>query len=31
MQILKEGTAKAREVAARTTDEVKDALGLRYF
>jgi tryptophanyl-tRNA synthetase len=31
MQILKEGTAKAREVAARTTDEVKAALGLRYF
>jgi tryptophanyl-tRNA synthetase len=31
MQILKDGTAKAREVAARTTDEVKAALGLRYF
>ncbi|SFU51405.1 tryptophan--tRNA ligase [Pseudoduganella namucuonensis] len=31
MQMLKEGTAKAREVAARTTDEVKAALGLRYF
>ena len=31
MQILKEGTAKAREVAAKTTDEVKAALGLSYF
>ncbi|KQV86225.1 tryptophan--tRNA ligase [Massilia sp. Root351] len=31
MQILKEGTAKAREVAARTADEVKAALGLSYF
>ncbi|GAC1317979.1 MAG: tryptophan--tRNA ligase [Collimonas sp.] len=31
MQILKEGTAKAREVAAKTADEVKAALGLSYF
>ncbi|MDC8756533.1 tryptophan--tRNA ligase [Janthinobacterium fluminis] len=31
MQILKEGTLKAREVAARTADEVKAALGLSYF
>lgn len=31
MQILKEGTMKAREVAAQTTDEVKKALGLSYF
>jgi tryptophanyl-tRNA synthetase len=31
MQILKEGTAKAREVAAQTTDEVRKALGLSYF
>jgi tryptophanyl-tRNA synthetase len=31
MQILKEGTAVARAVAARTTDEVRHALGLRYF
>jgi tryptophanyl-tRNA synthetase len=31
MQILKEGTMKAREVAARTTDEVRRALGLSYF
>jgi tryptophanyl-tRNA synthetase len=31
MQILKEGTMKAREVAARTTDEVRKALGLSYF
>ncbi|AIY43521.1 Tryptophanyl-tRNA synthetase [Collimonas arenae] len=31
MQILKEGTAKAREVAAQTADEVKAALGLSYF
>ncbi len=31
MQLLKEGTAKAREVAARTVDEVKAVLGLRYF
>ncbi len=31
LQLLKEGTARAREVAARTTDEVKAALGLRYF
>jgi tryptophanyl-tRNA synthetase len=31
MQILKDGTAKAREVAAQTADEVKAALGLTYF
>lgn len=31
MQMLKEGTMRAREVAARTADEVKAALGLRYF
>ncbi|TFW15715.1 tryptophan--tRNA ligase [Massilia arenosa] len=31
LQMLKEGTAKAREVAARTTDEVRAALGLTYF
>ncbi|MBJ7311671.1 tryptophan--tRNA ligase [Rugamonas sp. CCM 8940] len=31
LQVLKEGTAKAREVAARTADEVKAALGLSYF
>lgn len=31
MQLLKEGTARAREVAARTADEVKAALGLSYF
>ena len=31
MQMLKDGTDKAREVAARTTDEVRAALGLKYF
>lgn len=31
MQLLKQGTQKARETAARTTDEVKAALGLSYF
>ena len=31
LQWLKEGTAKAREVAAKTVDEVKVVLGLRYF
>lgn len=31
LQLLKEGTAAAREVAARTADEVRAALGLRYF
>ncbi|GGC20745.1 tryptophan--tRNA ligase [Pseudoduganella buxea] len=31
MQLLKEGTMRAREVAAQTADEVKAALGLRYF
>jgi len=30
-QMLKEGTEKAREVAAKTTAEVKAALGLAYF
>ncbi|WP_296002409.1 tryptophan--tRNA ligase [Rugamonas sp.] len=31
MQMLKDGTYKARDVAAKTADEVKAALGLRYF
>ena len=31
LQLLKQGTEKAREVAARTTAEVKSALGLNYF
>ena len=31
MQILKEGTFKAREAAAQTMDEVRRALGLSYF
>jgi tryptophanyl-tRNA synthetase len=31
LQLLKDGTNLAREVAARTVDEVKAALGLRYF
>jgi tryptophanyl-tRNA synthetase len=31
MQVLKEGTRRAREVAAQTADEVKAALGLTYF
>lgn len=31
LQLLKEGTARAREVAARTADEVRGALGLSYF
>ncbi len=31
LQLLKEGTAAAREVAARTADEVRAALGLQYF
>jgi tryptophanyl-tRNA synthetase len=31
LQLLKKGTEKAREVAAQTTDEVKAALGLKYF
>ena len=31
LQMLREGTVRAREVAARTVDEVKDVLGLRYF
>jgi tryptophanyl-tRNA synthetase len=31
LQMLKQGTEKAREIAAKTTDEVKAALGLKYF
>lgn len=31
LQMLKQGTEKAREVAAKTTSEVKAALGLAYF
>lgn len=31
MRMLKEGTAKARAVAAQTMDEVKAVLGLKYF
>jgi len=31
LQILKEGTRKAREIAAQTTDEVKAAIGLKHF
>lgn len=31
MRILKEGTATAREVAARTLDEVRKAMRIRYF
>jgi len=31
LQMLKEGTMKAREVAAGTVDEVRRALGLSYF
>ena len=31
LQMLKQGTEKAREIAAKTTDEVKTALGLQYF
>jgi tryptophanyl-tRNA synthetase len=31
LQILKEGTERAREVAAKTNDEVKAALGLNHF
>jgi tryptophanyl-tRNA synthetase len=31
LQMLKEGTRKAREVAAGTADEVRKALGLSYF
>ncbi|PWF45994.1 tryptophan--tRNA ligase [Massilia glaciei] len=31
LDLLRAGTAAAREVAARTADEVKAALGLRYF
>ncbi len=31
MDVLKEGTRRAREVAAATTDEVRRALGLSYF
>ena len=31
LQLLRDGTNQAREVAARTTDEVRAALGLNYF
>ena len=31
LQMLKVGTEKAREIAAKTTDEVKAALGLKHF
>jgi tryptophanyl-tRNA synthetase len=31
LQILKEGTFKAREIAAQTMDEVRRSLGLSYF
>jgi tryptophanyl-tRNA synthetase len=31
MQLLKEGTARAREVVAQTADEVKAVFGLHYF
>jgi tryptophanyl-tRNA synthetase len=31
LQLLKEGTARAREVAAQTAGEVRAALGLSYF
>ena len=31
LQLLREGTEQARKVAAKTTDEVKAALGLNYF
>ena len=31
LQVLKQGTEKAREVAAKTTAEVKAALGLSHF
>ncbi|TFW29549.1 tryptophan--tRNA ligase [Massilia horti] len=31
MQVLKEGTARAREVAASTVDELRRGLGLSYF
>ena len=31
IELLKLGTEKAREVAARTTDEANRVLGLRYF
>jgi len=31
MAILKRGTQQAREVAAQTLSEVKQAMGLSYF
>jgi tryptophanyl-tRNA synthetase len=31
LQMLKEGTERAREVAAKTCDEVKAAIGLKHF
>ena len=31
LQLLKEGTYRAREIAAKTNDEVKAAIGLKHF
>lgn len=31
LQLLREGTEQAREVAAQTMSEVRAALGLNYF
>lgn len=31
LEILRQGTIRAREVAAQTTDEVKSAIGLKHF
>ena len=31
LQMLKQGTERAREIAAKTTDEVKSAIGLKHF
>jgi tryptophanyl-tRNA synthetase len=31
VQVLKEGTERARDVAERTVSEVKSVLGLNYF
>jgi len=31
MAILKQGTQRAREVAAQTLHQVKDAMGINYF
>ena len=30
-KVLKEGSIKAREVAAKTTKEVREAIGIEYF